>query len=451
MTIMKHTKLIVTFAFLACQGALQADIVIPGANGTDGALNISQDTVIDLSLAPTGTWDQNNSAQAGKGVYDPEKWAVVFKYTSVQVATGKKVTFKNNASRAPVVWLVSGDVTIAGTLDLSGQSHSFDISWSQTSNPFGGALAEPGPGGFRGGAAWRGGDVLQGAGFGPGGGRRLPEDGRYGSAAGFGTNGAIVGPWAPRSMGPKYGNPSLIPLIGGSGGAGVANDGWGMAGPAGGGAILISASKKISIPAGSQILALGGNGYGGGGGGGGSGGGIRIICDRLEGSGSLNATGGSSPNFSSGVGRIRLERITTSGSLTITPAPSVIDLAAGNTAQLWPGADAPTAKIVSVNAVNAPADPKAAFGSYTPDVALPLVSQVEVILETVNVESASQVFIRVTPRNGATVAGTQMTDATEVAAVVSQTVSANPKILRWKATLPTLMGHSALQARVIRP
>ena len=253
-------------------------------------------------------------------------------------------------------------------------------------------------------------------------------------------------------MGPKYGNPSLLPLIGGSGGAGSTWDSWGMAGPAGGGAILISASKKISIPAGSQILSLGGNGYGDARSGGGSGGGIRIICDRLEGSGSLNATGGSSNyRFSSGVGRIRLERITTSGSLTITPAPSVIDLAAGNTAQLWPGADAPTAKIVSVNAVNAPADPKAAFGSYTPDVALPLVSQVEVILETVNVESASQVFVRVTPRNGATVAGTQKTDATEVAAVVSQTVSANPQILRWKATLPTLMGHSALQARVIRP
>lgn len=118
---------------------------------------------------------------------------------------------------------------------------------------------------------------------------------------------------------------------------------------------------------------------------------------------------------------------------------------------IWPGSGEPIAKILSVNSVNAPADPKAAFGSYTPDVALPLVSQVEVIVETVNVESASQVFVRITPRNGMTVAGTAKTEATEVAAVVDQQVSTNPLKLRWKATLPTLMGHSALQARVIRP
>jgi hypothetical protein len=98
----------------------QAAIVVPGANGSDGALNITQDTVIDLSKATTGTWDDNNSANAGNGVYDPEKWAVVFKYTSVNVLAGKKLTFKNHATRAPVVWLVSGNVTIGGTVDLSG-------------------------------------------------------------------------------------------------------------------------------------------------------------------------------------------------------------------------------------------------------------------------------------------------------------------------------------------
>lgn len=196
------------------------------------------------------------------------------------------------------------------------------------------------------------------------------------------------------------------------------------------------------MPYGGQILALGGSGQAGG-----SGGGIRILCDQLNGSGNLNAAGAPS----SGSGRIRLERVGTSGALTIIPAPSVIDLSSGSSAQLWPGADAPSAKILSVNSVNVAADPKAAFGSYSPDVALPLVSQVEVIVETVNVESASQVFVRITPRNGMTVAGTAKTDATEIAAVVDQEVSTNPLKLRWKATLPTLMGHSALQARVIRP
>jgi len=388
-------------------------------------------------------------------VYDPEKWAVVFKYTSVSVAAGNKVTFKNNATRAPVVWLVSGDVTIAGTVDLSGQSNGASINYHLTFSPLGGALAEPGPGGFRGGAAYRGGDVLPSGGFGPGGGRRWPRDGRYGTSAGFGTTATSAG---GGPAGANYGNPSLIPLIGGSGaaGGGGVGDGFGglgWGGPAGGGAILIASTKNISILAGSQVLALGGNlSDPNGGTGGGSGGGIRMVCDNLNGSGSMNAAGGGgNATFASGIGRIRLERVSSSGSMTITPAPSVIDLADGNTAQLWPGTDAPTAKIISVNSVQAPADPKASFGSFTPDVALPLVSQVEVIVETENVENASQVFVRITPRNGMTVDGTAKNDATEVAAVVDDQIGTNPLKLRWKATLPSLMGHSAIQARIIRP
>ncbi len=56
------------------------------------------------------------------------------------MASGATVTFKNHASCAPVVWLVNGNVTIVGTVSLDGQ---------QNQPP--GTLAEPGPGGFRGG------------------------------------------------------------------------------------------------------------------------------------------------------------------------------------------------------------------------------------------------------------------------------------------------------------
>jgi hypothetical protein len=52
---MKHTTLSIACAFLASYGLLKADIVVPGANGTDGALNITEDTVIDLSQVSTGT------------------------------------------------------------------------------------------------------------------------------------------------------------------------------------------------------------------------------------------------------------------------------------------------------------------------------------------------------------------------------------------------------------
>ena len=75
----------------------------------------------------------------GAGVYDPNQWAVVFKYSSVIVDGVYTVTFKNHPSHAPVVWLVSGDVTLAGEVNLDGQP------WVYAP-----ALAEPGPGGFRG-------------------------------------------------------------------------------------------------------------------------------------------------------------------------------------------------------------------------------------------------------------------------------------------------------------
>lgn len=70
-------------AFLCGQAAM-ASITVP-SDGTDGALVISANTVIDLSQAITGNWDTNNAANSGKGVYDPAKWAVVFKYTSVTI------------------------------------------------------------------------------------------------------------------------------------------------------------------------------------------------------------------------------------------------------------------------------------------------------------------------------------------------------------------------------
>jgi hypothetical protein len=69
------------------------DIVVPGANGTDGVLNITANTVIDLSRAVTAAWDSDNSANAGKGVYDASKWAVVFKHSSVTIRSDATVTF----------------------------------------------------------------------------------------------------------------------------------------------------------------------------------------------------------------------------------------------------------------------------------------------------------------------------------------------------------------------
>ena len=72
-------------------------------------------------------------------------------------------------------------------------------------------------------------------------------------------------------------------------------------------------------------------------------------------------------------------------------------------------------------------------------------------VETVNVEEASKVIVRITPRNGMTVGGVQQSNATEVNAVVKEVLATTPLTIRWEATVPTLPGSAALQARVIRP
>ena len=112
---------------------VMADLVIPGADGSDGAFSPTQSIEIDLSQAVTGTWDQP-SPQPGKGIYDPEKWAIVFKYSSVNISSGVTVTFKNHPSFAPVVWLVSGPVTISGNVYLNGQNY-IDVPDKRLSNP----------------------------------------------------------------------------------------------------------------------------------------------------------------------------------------------------------------------------------------------------------------------------------------------------------------------------
>jgi hypothetical protein len=424
-----------------------AAITIPGANGTDGALNITQDTVIDLSKATTGIWDQDNSANSGNGVYDPEKWAVIFKYTSVNVLAGKKLTFKNHATRAPVVWLVSGNVTIAGTVDLSGESAG--PGFHAVQNPLGAKVCEPGPGGFRGGSGWRGGNIMPAGGLGPGGGGGAIDSESHGG--GYGANAPVRNQWSPE--GKKYGNPSLIPLLGGSGGGGNKWGDGGSSGGGGGGAILVGSSGKISFIKGSSLIALGGNGVDKNTGGG-SGGGVRLVCDELVGEGNLSAAGGIGGWYGGSVGasgRIRLERVVNTAILTINPAPSTIDLTDGAVPVIWPPENSPEARIVSVNDIAPASDPKAAFGAFSPDVALPLVSGVSVIVETTNVEKASSVIVRATPRNGMTVGTSTVLNATEVNAKIKEVVSETPLKLRWEATVPTLPGYSAIQARIVRP
>ena len=169
---------------------------------------------------------------------------------------------------------------------------------------------------------------------------------------------------------------------------------------------------------------------------------------------------GASGPYAGGDGRIRLERSSNVNTISVIPAPSTVDLAAGTTALLWPPTGAPEARIVSIGAVTAPTDPHASFGSYTPDVALPMTTGTAVVVETVNVEEASVVNVRITPRSGSWVTEknaqgqdvqVRKGEPIDVPATEHTVVSADPLTIRWTASVPTTMGYSAVQARVIRP
>jgi hypothetical protein len=382
---------------------------VPGANGSDGALNVvAGTTTIDLSLAPSAAWD-SVSAAPGKGVYDGSKWAVVFHYTSVNIATGATVAFKNNASRAPVVWLVDGDVTINGTLDLNGGAFS-------TSAP----LSEPGPGGFGGGkpvlttGAFAG---QNGPGWGLGGG------GKGFNSAGYNGVGAGVLP------GQAYGSAQLLPLIGGSGAGGTYS-----AGGAGGGAILIAATGTINV--GGTVHANGGAGSGSGGAAGsssGSGGAIRLVADTVTGSGTVTALGGT-VGYVGATGRIRIEGNTVGAALSTNPLPSAARPASPVT--VWLPDTAPAVRIVSVGGQPAPADPQGqlnAAADTLPDIQA---ATLAVVIETRNVALTSQVNVHVTPLVG---------DAATVAATYA---SGNASLATWTANISLPPGSSGLQVRV---
>ena len=302
------------------------------SDGTDGALNVAVNDTLDLSLATTGVWN-DPAIGSTNGIYDADQWAVVYHFTSVNIVSGKTLYFKNHPSGAPVVWLVSGNVTIAGTLALNGQDGQLN-----------GTVSEPGPGGFRGGRGLVS-TSTGSAGFGPGGGT-YPS----GSAGYSATAGGIV-----------YGNARILPLVGGSGGGGVST--YGQGGGAGGGAILIAAAGSITVS--GTVTATGGSwAYDGGGNysGSGSGGGIRFIADAVATNASSAVLGANGGPGTASVGRIRIEANTINLSQgSISPNASVMLGIENNEAVLWPLSTSPSVQVTTLAGLPVPADPSADF------------------------------------------------------------------------------------------
>jgi hypothetical protein len=297
--------LISLLGFVGATPAAHAQFNVP-SDGSDGAFNPTQNITIDLGTAKTATWDTPADYNL-QGVYDPEQWIVVYKFTSVNIPSNVTVTFKNHPKNPPVVWLVQGNVAINGKLRLDGVAQG----------QFASAPPQGGPGGFRGGG-WS------------------PTTGGFGWSA---RNQSDAGPLS------MPGNAGCFPLFGGSGMAFSIEPG---AGDSGGGAILIAAGTQIM---GAGEVTARGNGGGGGM--------VRLVAPVVS-LATCRADG-------SQAGRIRVE----ANSIAIPASNPGYSAAPLPTSFVFlRHALTPSIRVVSIGGVAAPADPTGAFASPT-DVVVP--------------------------------------------------------------------------------
>ncbi|MFY9609631.1 MAG: hypothetical protein WAU45_13565 [Blastocatellia bacterium] len=328
----------------------------------------------------------------------------VFNFTTISIPSGVAITYTRNSKNTPVTILASGDIAIAGTINVEGKPGNTNG---------GGGLG--GPGGFNGGAAGFGFDTFLGAtGDGPGGGGGGGSldganlgGGGGGGYAGAGANGGTANANAVAGQGgQRYGSSTVLPLIGGSGGGGggSAAGSHAGAGGGGGGAVLIASSGSISFT--GAVLARGGNGAiqlaGTSSGGGGSGGAIRLVANHITGSGSLDVSGGAGPNTTvrggnGGPGFVRVEAFDFNSFTPSVPTNSVT-FALPNPVVI---PNAPALRIASIAGVSAPVAPLGSL-SGVPDVVVPstTANPVTVAIEAANIPVGTVVQVTLTPLNG---------------------------------------------------
>lgn len=351
-----------------------------GSDGSDGALTIAPNL-------GTIVFDPADSARWGRPL-DADGDAV-FNFSTITIGAGTTVRLTADRIARSVYWLATGDVSIAGTIDLRGAAgiRGSDLGARRQ-------LAVPGPGGFAGGAGGRIGVVAATAGDGPGGG----EPGLL-SCSGTGPQRCGVG-------GRFSSNRYLVSLVGGSGGGGSLWDDAYHNGGAGGGALLIASSTSLSFTTSASILAGGGAGgsfnfvnFGGGG----SGGAIRLVAPTINAAGTLSVTGGSGNSATSttgqsgtgGPGVIRLERFTQNGSFTIQPDGSVVN--AGTPVD--PATLMPLTQ-VRVTSIGGVAVSPGASGSFTvPDVTISSAAAVPVEIEATGIPNGTTVTLQVFPQS----------------------------------------------------
>jgi hypothetical protein len=351
-----------------------------GSTGADGAFSPTANTT--LALPASG----------------------VFNFTTVTIPAGVTVTFTRNATNTPVTILASGDVTIAGTIGVSGSAGGVGAASGTIFANNGGA---GGPGGFAGGSGGNGiVSTVGGAGLGPGGGGTAGAV-SHGGGGGFltaGVPGAIFN-GLQGAGGPAYSTAPLLPLIGGSGGGGGSENQGKTAGGGGGGggALVVASSGTITLT--GTLKARGGDGGGVAGtgtGGGGSGGAIRLVATTVTGSGGTIDVGpgiAGSGLFPGGqgkgsFGRIRLEAYSNTAVLNFpsTPPTAISAVTQPTSTTL---ANGPSLMITAVGGVSAPASPAASYSS--PDITLSAgtTNPVAVSLAATNIPLGSTVTVTV--------------------------------------------------------
>jgi len=242
---------LLALASLLCASLAHGQFVLPGgSDGSMGALNVTANTT--LTVPPDG----------------------VFHYTTINIDAGRTLTFTRNSNNTPVYLFATGDVTIAGTINLDGADSS------------GTSYTPGGPGGGDGGYAAVGGGTGA-AGGGPGGGN--PGLGAITTANEPGTAGvgvfSTMGSGTSTNRSSLYGGPLLRPLVGGSGGGATYSTGL-ASGGGGGGAIRIGSSTRITFT--GNIFARGGDASPGAG----SGGSVHLVAPLVTGNGTLGVDGG---------------------------------------------------------------------------------------------------------------------------------------------------------------
>jgi hypothetical protein len=372
---------------------------------------------LSLFCAAATLQAQNNFSSGSTGADGPFSPTVtqsvavpesgVFNFTTVNIPAGVTVTFTRSSTNKPLTILATGDVTIAGTINIDGKGGN--------TNGLGGL---GGPGGSNGGSGGYGfdqsfsgvpGDGPSGGGGGIGGTTVIGTNIGDGGGGGYGLAGTNGGGGVNGGVGgPRFGAVTILPLIGGSGGGGGGASANTRGGPGGGGggAILIASSGTITLN--GTIFARGGIGLGCctffAGGGGGAGGAIRLISNTFTGSGTMNVSGGGGAggNFhsggSGGQGYVRVEAFDKNNFTGTTTPTNIISFALPH--PVTPP-NSPSLRIASVGGVNAPASPLGSLQGV-PDVIVPTSqpNPVTVALEGANLPVGTIVQVTITPSTG---------------------------------------------------